>query len=113
MELVRILRSFLPNWLVNYFFHLPLALAATIFYGYPAKNLIVIGVTGTDGKTTTSTLIWEILRKAGKKVALISTVSAKIGEQEIDTGFHVTTPEPWQLQKLIRKIVKRGFEYLV
>jgi UDP-N-acetylmuramoyl-L-alanyl-D-glutamate--2,6-diaminopimelate ligase len=113
MGLVRILRSLLPNWLVNYFFHLPLAMAAIVFYGYPARNLIVIGVTGTDGKTTTATLIWEILRQAGKKVALITTVGAKIGEQEIDTGFHVTTPESWQLQKLIRKIVNRRFEYLV
>lgn len=113
MHYLRLLRNYLPHWLVNYFFHLPLAFIAVIFYGYPSRRLKVIGITGTDGKTTTSTLIYEILKKSGKKVALISSVSAKIGTQNINTGFHVTTPNAWQLQKLLREIVKKKFNYLV
>jgi UDP-N-acetylmuramoyl-L-alanyl-D-glutamate--2,6-diaminopimelate ligase len=81
--------------------------------GYPARKLRVIGVTGTDGKTTTSHLIYEMLQKGGKKVALISTVAAYIGGEEIDTGFHVTTPDAKFLQPLIKRIVDQGMEYLV
>lgn len=107
------LHQIFPHWFINYCFHLPLAIMAVIFYGYPAKKLTVIGVTGTDGKTTTSTLIYEILRKAGKKVALISTVSAKIGNKDLPTGLHVTTPDPWELQRLLRLIVHKDYQYVV
>lgn len=106
-------RSLVPHWLVNNFFHLPVAVLAVLFFGYPAKRLKVIGVTGTDGKTTTATLIHKILVDVGKKAALISTVSAKIGREEISTGLHVTSPHPWKLQQLLRRIVKQGLEYVV
>ena len=72
---------------------------------YPAKKLTVIGVTGTDGKTTTATFIYHILQTAGYTSGLISTVSAKIGDQEIDTGFHVTTPEAPQIQTLLEEMI--------
>ena len=81
--------------------------------GYPARKLKVIGVTGTDGKTTTCHLIYEMLKTAGKKVALVSTVAAYIGDEEIDTGFHVTTPDAKFLQPLIKRIADAGMEYLV
>ncbi len=89
------------------------ALPAQIQYKFPARKLKIICVTGTDGKTTTSTLLYQTLQKAGKKVALLSTVAAYIGEEEIDTGFHVTTPDPRQLQKFLRRMVDEGYEYLV
>ncbi|MFH0863636.1 MAG: UDP-N-acetylmuramoyl-L-alanyl-D-glutamate--2,6-diaminopimelate ligase [Candidatus Gottesmanbacteria bacterium] len=94
-------------------YHLFVAILATVFFRYPAKNLIVIGVTGTDGKTTTVNLIYEMLKNAGKKVAMISSVGAKIGGKDYDLPFHVTTPSPWQLQKFIRLAVDRGDKYLV
>ncbi len=106
-------RNLVPQRLINVGKHLPYAILATIFYRYPARKLVVIGVTGTDGKTTTSTLIYEILKKAGYKVALISTVSAKIGDKELETGLHVTTPSSWELQRLLREIVDKGFTHLV
>lgn len=93
--------------------HLANAFLATAWYGFPASKLTVIGVTGTDGKTTTSTLIYHLLKSSGEKVALISTVGAYVGSREIDTGFHVTTPSPWLLQKLINKISSAGAKYLV
>jgi len=113
MVLRSLIRLLLPNWLVNYFYHLPLSFAALVYYGYPARKLTVIGVTGTDGKTTTSTLIYDILTKAGKKVALLTTVGAKIGKKTLDTGLHVTTPDSWELQRLLKFIGDKGFEYLV
>lgn len=81
--------------------------------GYPARKLVVIGITGTDGKTTTSHLVYEMLKSADIKVALVSTVAAYIGSEEIDTGFHVTTPDAKLLQPLIKKIVDAGMTHLI
>lgn len=113
LPLIVVIRSKIPHALVNLFWHLPMAILANFIYGWPSKKTKVIGITGTDGKTTTSTLIYHILTKAGKKAALISTVSARIGRTQIDTGFHVTTPNPFALQKLLNKIAQKKYEYVV
>lgn len=89
------------------------AIPANIKFSFPSRQLKVIIITGTDGKTTSATLLYHVLQEAGKKVALISTVAAYIGEKEIDTGFHVTTPTPWQLQKLLKKVVKEDCEFVI
>ena len=109
----RLVRKTISDSAVNLFLHLPMAILANLRYGFPSRSLKVIGVTGSDGKTTTATIIYDILHQAGKKVALISTLSAKIGGKEVETGFHVTTPDPWLLQKLIKEIADKNFEYLV
>jgi len=88
-------------------------LLAEIKYGFPSRKIHVIAITGTDGKTTSSTMLYHVLRTAGKKVALISTVAAYIGDEKINTGFHVTTPSPDKLQKLMRKLVDEGYQYLI
>ena len=75
-----------------------LAACTAAWYGYPARQLVVIGVTGTDGKTTTANYIYSILRAAEIKAGLISTVNAVIGDRVLDTGFHVTTPEASDVQ---------------
>ena len=94
-------------------YHFGKAVVAAAANKYPAKKLTVIGVTGTDGKTTTSTYIYHILKKSGHKTALISTVAAYIGDKKIDTGFHVTSPDPGQIQKLLAKIADQGYQYVV
>jgi len=103
----------LPQKAVNYFKHLPSAFLALLFYQFPSKRLKVIGVTGTDGKTTTVNLIYNVLKESGLSVSMISTVSALIKDKEIDTGFHVTAPGAWQLQKLLRRMVREGIKYVV
>lgn len=93
--------------------HLVEAVAANVLYAFPSKRVTVLAVTGTDGKTTTSTLLYHILKQSGKKVALISTVAAFIGSDAIDTGFHVTNPSPFALQKLLKRTAQEGMEYVV
>lgn len=107
------LRPLAPQGLVNYLYHFPKAYLAARIYGDPGKDLEIIGVTGTDGKTTTATLIYHILKSAGKKVALISTVDAKIGRKNLKTGFHVTSPNPFALQALLRRMRSQKIRYVV
>lgn len=94
-------------------FNLIKGVAAHSLYQNPSKYLKVIGVTGTDGKTTTSNIIYHILQSSGIKTGLVSTVNAKIGKNEYDTGFHVTNPGPFQLQKLLKKMVGKNLKYAV
>lgn len=90
-----------------------LAWLAATFYNHPGRKLTVIGVTGTDGKTTTSNLIFQILKAAGIPAGMISTVNAVIGDQEIDTGFHVTTPEAPDVQRYLAQMVAAGSQAVV
>ncbi len=113
LALLRRLRPLFPQNIVNYGYHLPKAYLAARFYGNPGDDLEIIGVTGTDGKTTTSTLIYHILKVARKKVALVSTVDAKIGRKSIKTGFHVTSPNPFALQRLLRRMRSQKVRYVV
>jgi len=92
---------------------LALALLSASFYRFPARKLTVIGVTGTDGKTTTCNLIYQILLESGLKTGMITTVNAVIGEETFDTGFHVTTPDAPVLQKYLDDMVAKGLTHVV
>ncbi len=94
-------------------YHLFVALVANIIFFFPGRKLIIVGVTGTDGKTTTVSLIYHILKSSGKNVSMLSSVSACIGDKEYDTGFHVTTPAPFALQKSLKKAVSEGSKYFI
>ena len=83
------------------------------FYDWPARKLTVIGITGTDGKTTTSNLIYKILVAAGLKAGMISTVNAVIGDEILDTGFHVTTPDAHDVQHYLARMVDAGLSHVV
>jgi UDP-N-acetylmuramoyl-L-alanyl-D-glutamate--2,6-diaminopimelate ligase len=86
---------------------------AAAFYGQPGRKLSVVGVTGTDGKTTTSNLLYHILQAAGIKAGLISTVNAVIGDQVLDTGFHVTTPDAQDVQHYLALMFDAGLTHVV
>lgn len=90
-----------------------LAYLAAAWNGYPARQLVMIGVTGTDGKTTTTNLIYEILRIANVKTGMISSVKAVIGQLEMATGSHVTTPSALEVQKHLAEMVAAGMTHCV
>ncbi len=86
---------------------------AAAYYGFPSHALTLIGVTGTDGKTTTTSLIYNMLKCAGVPVGMISTVSAVIGDEELPTGLHVTTPTASEVQGYLRRMVEAGLTHCV
>lgn len=90
-----------------------MATLAAALHDFPARKLIVIGVTGTDGKTTTTMIIHQMLHKAGIKAGMISTVSAVIGDEALDTGFHVTTPDAPEIQAYLARMVEAGMTHVV
>lgn len=91
-----------------------MAYVAANFYNNPAKKLRLIGVTGTNGKTTTTYFIEEILRKLGAKTGIIGTVGARVGETPLDIPFATsTTPDPLELHAMFAKMVDAGVEFLV
>lgn len=88
-----------------------LALCSAAWFSYPAKELTMIGITGTKGKTTVTCLIKEMLEKAGHKVGLIGTIETVIGDTHIPMAN--TTPEPYILQMYLRQMVENGCDMAV
>lgn len=86
-----------------------LGLLASNFYGNPSKDLILIGVTGTNGKTSVSTLLFDVFQKMGYLSALISTVEYRVGN-EVFPSTH-TTPDIVTLNKILAKAVEQGCQY--
>ena len=82
---------------------------ATLFYGDPSKKLKLVGVTGTNGKTTIATLLYNMFRKMGYKCGLLSTVVNYIDGEAIPADH--TTPDPIELNMLLGKMVEAGCEY--
>lgn len=88
-----------------------LAYMSAAFFGFPDRELITIGLTGTKGKTTTTYMVKNVLEAAGKKVGLIGTIGALVGDKKLPTKN--TTPESYELHKLFRAMVDAGCEYVV
>lgn len=89
------------------------ALLANMQYGFPARKMVVIGVTGTDGKTTTSHMVATVLRAAGHNVGLSTTVSFAIGEKSWTNTSKMTSLPPMLLQKFLRQCLDAGCTHVV
>ena len=88
-----------------------LALAAAAFFGNPSKRLKIIGVTGTNGKTTTTYILKSIIEAAGHACGLIGTNAVEYGDNKLDATL--TTPDPIELQKIFADMAAAGVEYVV
>jgi len=107
-----IIKKFLPKSFLL-FYHKVLAYLADFFYNHPSSKLIVIGVTGTAGKSTTVNLIGKILEEAGLKVGLTTTMNFKIGEKEWINKTKMTMPGRFFMQKILKEMVKANCQYAI
>ena len=99
-------------WLTTADSHLAMALVSANFLGRPGDSMTLAAVTGTNGKTTTTSLLKELLeRAAGAKVGLIGTNRNMIGDRELPA--HRTTPDSWELQALLRQMADEGCTHVV
>lgn len=115
-KLLNVGRKLVPRKIFRFFqpaYHFFLALSGNIFYRFPGRKLICVGVTGTNGKSTTVELTNEVLRESGEKTGMISTVVFEIAGERSENETARTTLGRWQTPKLLREMVKRGCRYAV
>ena len=106
------MKNLIPSFIKNLYRRILFSFAC-IYYGVNIKESKFIGVTGTSGKTTTSSMIYHLLERNGVNVGLISTVGVKMREKNMETGFHVTTPDPIDLVRYIKELQDENVEYIV
>ncbi|MDD2486967.1 MAG: UDP-N-acetylmuramoyl-L-alanyl-D-glutamate--2,6-diaminopimelate ligase [Candidatus Gracilibacteria bacterium] len=98
---------------IRILYHFMRGVLANLMYGNPSKDMVVIGITGTKGKTTTTNIVARGLKQSGKKVFMFSTVNYMIGDDFFDNNSKMTSPSPFMLQKLLKKAKNAGCEYAV
>lgn len=107
-----LLKKFIPSFLMSWY-HFLLAFLGAILYRFPSKKMKVIGITGTNGKTTTIEMISKILEEAGYKIASLSSIKFKIRNKEWENTLKMTMPGRFKLQKFLRQAVNSGCQYAV
>lgn len=107
-----LVKKFVPSFLINWY-HFLLAFFGAILYRFPAKKLKIIGITGTNGKSTVVELTAKILEEAGHKVASLSSIQFKIREKEWPNTLKMTMPGRLKLQKFLRQAVNSNCQYAV
>jgi UDP-N-acetylmuramoyl-L-alanyl-D-glutamate--2,6-diaminopimelate ligase len=109
-------RKIIPNWLFRMgqpFYHFYMALSGNIRFGFPGRKLIVIGVTGTNGKSTTVELVNSVLKANGIKTGMLSTVGFEIAGKRTDNTTNRTTLGRWQTQRKLHEMVEAGCTHAV
>ncbi len=108
MALIKsLLKKILPEQLLG-LYHLALAYVAALYYHFPSKKMIVVGITGTKGKTSSANFIWAVLNSGGYKTGIIGTANIRIGEKEFLNNYHMTMPGRFALQKLLYQMRQAG-----
>ncbi|OGF21106.1 hypothetical protein A2316_02825 [Candidatus Falkowbacteria bacterium RIFOXYB2_FULL_38_15] len=107
-----LLKKILPESFILAY-HYFLSVLAVFIYGFPSRKMVVIGVTGTKGKTSTANFIWACLNAGGKKTGIITTANIRIGEDESLNNYHMTMPGRFSIQKTLAKMVKAGCKFCV
>jgi UDP-N-acetylmuramoyl-L-alanyl-D-glutamate--2,6-diaminopimelate ligase len=107
-----LIKKILPSFVVNGY-HFILAFLAALIYGFPSKKIKVIGVTGTNGKSTVVRMTSRILEEAGFPIATSSSLSFKIREKEQENTSRMTMPGRFQIQKFLKKALLSGCKYVI
>jgi UDP-N-acetylmuramoyl-L-alanyl-D-glutamate--2,6-diaminopimelate ligase len=107
-----LIKKFIPPFLLSWY-HFLLAFLGAVLYFFPSKKIKVIGVTGTNGKTTTTEMISKILEEAGFKVALLNSIRFKIGNIEEPNMLKMTMPGRFKIQRFLRRAVNFGCQYAI
>jgi len=107
-----IIKKFIPSFLLGWY-HFFLAFLAAFFYQFPSQKLTVIGITGTNGKSTVVDLATRIFEEAGYRVASLSSIKFKIKEKERPNTLRMTMPGRFIIQKFLREAVSSGCQYAV
>lgn len=108
----KLLKKILPKKIFT-IYHYLMAIIATAYYGFPSKKMIIIGVTGTKGKTSTINFIWSTLTGGGYKTGIISTANIRIGEKEFLNKYHMSMPGRFIIQSLMAQMVKEGCTHCI
>jgi UDP-N-acetylmuramoyl-L-alanyl-D-glutamate--2,6-diaminopimelate ligase len=108
----KLIKKLIPPFLLSWY-HFLLSLTGALVYGFPSRKLKVIGVTGTNGKTTVVNLTSGVLEEVGFKVASLSSVRFKIGEEERVNTLKMTMPGRFKIQKFLREAVNKKCQYAV
>jgi UDP-N-acetylmuramoyl-L-alanyl-D-glutamate--2,6-diaminopimelate ligase len=106
------LKKFIPGFLLS-LYHFILAFLGALIYGFPSKKIKVIGITGTNGKTTVTEMISKIFEGADYKVALLNSIRFKIGSQEKKNELRMTMPGRFFIQRFLRKAAESGCQYAI
>lgn len=107
-----LIKKFIPSFLLDWY-HFTLAFLGALLYRFPSNKIKVIGVTGTNGKTTVVNLTTRILEKAGYKVACLSSIRFKVGKEERENFLKMTMPGRFKLQRFLKEAVNKGCQYVV
>lgn len=112
MNVKKLIKKFTPHFLLDIYYYL-LAFFGALIFGFPSRKLIIIGITGTSGKSTTVDFITKILEEAGNKVASISSIRFKIGGKEWKNDLKMTMPGRFKVQKFLRQAVNEKCKYAI
>lgn len=107
-----LIKKFIPPFLISWY-HFLLAFFGVILYRFPSKKLKIIGITGTNGKTTTIEMVSKILEEAGYRVASLSSIKFKIGDKEWPNILKMTMPGRFKIQKFLRQAVNAECPYAI
>ena len=108
-EILYQLKKMIPRWIFRLFqpsYHWLLALLSALVYKFPSRHLIVIGVTGTNGKSTSVALLHEVLSRAGYKTGSLSSIRFKIRNKEVKNELKMTIPGRGRVQKFLADCIR-------
>lgn len=108
----KLLKKVLPEGVILSY-HYCVALSAACWYGFPSRKMVIIGITGTKGKTSAANFIWSCLQATGHTTGIVSTANIRVGTKEVLNQYHMTMPGRFTIQKLLRRMADEGCTHCV